>query len=307
MSQSGQVGSVVCPVTGCNYSGPLKSVAAHVSGKKDPQHDWSALGYGGYYEYIRERKSSQDEKTVLVHMTDTHIGRETGGHFGSSWPIDCAQGFVAAIDVAISVGADAVVHTGDLFHNDTETGITEAHLKVVVDALGTLGEADIPFYYVLGDHEREAGKKVRARLTEFDLIESLSTTPTLIGDHVALYGVDYQTASWWDQNLVSPKAPPSGRHSILALHQSMRQFVKPDQAECDARVIQRQAQSSSDFRFDTILVGQHHKDIKTNIGGCEVLCGGATERISKRSFEPFVRQFTIDESGCSHQKEPLSI
>lgn len=36
---------VRCPVDGCDYTGPPKSVAAHVSGKRDPPHDMRKIDY----------------------------------------------------------------------------------------------------------------------------------------------------------------------------------------------------------------------------------------------------------------------
>jgi hypothetical protein len=129
----------------------------------------------------------------------------------------------------------------------------------------------------------------------------------LVGDELALYGVDYKPESWWASGHFNPEAPPSGRTSILALHQSLRQFVNPDRSECDARDILQRTQSLRDFIFDAILVGQHHKDVREVVQGCEVLCGGATERISKRSFDPFVRVVTADASGLSHRKIVLDV
>lgn len=299
---------IVCPVKGCSYSGSVESVAGHVSGKRDPQHDWRGLGYDGYYQFIREQKETQTtSKTVLVHMTDSHIGREKGGYSGSGWAINCAAGFQKAVEAAISAEADAVIHTGDLFHNDTTTGIADRHIKACVVELAKLREADIPFYFVLGDHERKEGREARDNLEEWELTHSLSTTPTLVGDHMALYGVDYRPKSWWDNSNFVPKAPPNDRISLLALHQSLQQFVKPNRAECDAKDILRRTRSSSDFRFNAILVGQHHKDVKKAVQGCEVFCGGATERISSRSFDPFVRVFTADSSGLSHRKMALDV
>jgi DNA repair exonuclease SbcCD nuclease subunit len=296
----------VCPVEDCSYSDSIKSVAAHVSGKKDAQHDWHALGYGGYYEYIREQKEAQDSsKSVLVHMTDSHIGRERGGHYGKGWPIDCADGFQKAVEAAISADADAVVHTGDLFHNDTTTGITEDHLESCIIELAKLQDSNIPFYLVLGDHEDDEGEVVREKLEEFEFIRSLDTTPTLVGDQLALYGVDYKPESWWANGRFAPDSPPSGRTTILALHQPLQEFVNPDRAECDAREILQRTQSRRGFRFDAILVGQHHEDVREVVQDCDVLCGGATERISKRSFDPFVRVLTADASGLFHRKRVL--
>jgi DNA repair exonuclease SbcCD nuclease subunit len=274
-----------------------------VSGKKDSGHDWDTLGYQGYHDYIREQKEKQNSsQSVLVHMTDSHIGREKGGHSGDGWQIDCAAGFQRAVEVAISRDADAVVHTGDLFHNDTSTGITHHHIAECGGELGRLRDSNIPFYFVLGDHESEEGEVVRDKLEELEFVQSLGTTPTFVGEHLALYGVDYKPESWWANGEFSPESPPNGRTSILALHQSLRQFVNSDRAECDVSEILRRTQSLRDFTFEAILVGQHHKDVSQVVQGCEVLCGGATERISKRSFDPFVRVLTADDYGLSHHK-----
>lgn len=44
---------VACPVDDCEYSGAPASVAAHVSGKKSEDHDWSKLGFDGAIEFKR--------------------------------------------------------------------------------------------------------------------------------------------------------------------------------------------------------------------------------------------------------------
>jgi hypothetical protein len=47
--------TVECPVTGCTYTGDVKSVAGHVSGKRDSTHDWGVLGYEGARQYKKEK------------------------------------------------------------------------------------------------------------------------------------------------------------------------------------------------------------------------------------------------------------
>ncbi|AXG08440.1 metallophosphoesterase family protein [Haloplanus rubicundus] len=307
MPASGNEDNVVCPVDGCRYTDAVESVAAHVSGKKDSKHDWQALGYDTYYQYIREQRTApSSSQSVLVHMTDSHIGREKGGHHGKGWEIDCATGFRKAVDAAISVDADAVVHTGDLFHNDSTTGITNKHLGICIRELAKLLESDISFFYILGDHEREDGKRARDKLVDLELAQPLDTAPILVDDHFALYGLDHRPISWWTSGHFDPEPPPRERTAVLALHQSLYQFVNPDQAECDAREVLRRARLRN-FAFDAIIDGQHHKDARDVVQGCKVLCGGATERISKRSFEPFVRVFTADADGLSHRKISLDV
>lgn len=111
-------------------------------------------------------------------MTECHIGREKEGHYGKGWPIDCADGFQKAVEAAILADADAFVHAGDLFHNDTTTGITDDHLAACVSALAKLQDSNIRFYFVLGDNERDEGKQTMDELEEIGWVKPRNTTPT---------------------------------------------------------------------------------------------------------------------------------
>lgn len=48
--------AVSCPVNGCTYSAAPSSVAAHISGKFDDEHDWDALPYADASEFKREHQ-----------------------------------------------------------------------------------------------------------------------------------------------------------------------------------------------------------------------------------------------------------
>jgi len=50
-SSEQKIGAVDCPVSGCGYSGPPASVAAHVSGTHDADHNWSKLSYSGAKDF----------------------------------------------------------------------------------------------------------------------------------------------------------------------------------------------------------------------------------------------------------------
>lgn len=48
---STEASTLECPVTGCDYKEEVASVAAHVSGKKDEEHNWENLGYDGANDF----------------------------------------------------------------------------------------------------------------------------------------------------------------------------------------------------------------------------------------------------------------
>jgi hypothetical protein len=45
--------SVQCPLKDCDYTGKPSSVAAHITGKRDGEHDWSTLPYASASEFKR--------------------------------------------------------------------------------------------------------------------------------------------------------------------------------------------------------------------------------------------------------------
>lgn len=303
-------GWIGCPVEGCEYSGEIASVAGHVSGKRDARHDWQRLGYDGanHFKQVQHQDGSPSEATQVLHIADTHIGKDEGGYGSKTWPVDCAEGFSRAIKKAMSLDVDAVFHTGDLFHNDRR-GITQDQIIHCEVDLAQLSNADIPFYYILGDHEREEGARCFERFEDAGLAIHLTDAPTLVGDNIALYGVDYEDSEWWERTRWNPDPPPTNRRSILALHQSLTPLTNSDRPECDAEDILRRTRANSGFQFDAIALGQLHKKIDRQIGGCRVVCGGATERLggTKHSFTPFVGSFRCPTSASlTYHRHKLS-
>jgi exonuclease SbcD len=290
-----------CPVEGCEYSGGIASVAGHVSGKKDARHDWQRLGYDGanHFKQVQYQGESSSKATQVLHIADTHIGKKEGGYGSKSWPVDCAEGFSRAID--------AVFHTGDLFHNDRH-GITQDQIIHCEVDLAQLNNAGIPFYYILGDHERKEGARAFERFEDSGLAIHLTDSPALVGDSIALYGADYKDSEWWERARWSPDPSPTNRQSILALHQSLTPLTNSDRPECDAEDILRRTRANSGFQFDAIALGQLHRKIDRRIGGCQIVCGGATERLGRTrdAFTPFVGSFSSsNRSGVSYQCHPL--
>jgi len=169
-------GPVACPVSGCEYTGEPASVAGHVSGKRDSQHDWSQLGYAGANAHKRTISTTGHElqsQTSLLHLSDSHLGAsltKTGEYSSDS---RCLTGFRRAIDIAIGREVDAVLNTGDLFHND-RLGIPSTVRDEARDQLTRLAERDIPFYSIDGDTSAMPVEKSSESSNETGLLRSLT-------------------------------------------------------------------------------------------------------------------------------------
>ncbi|MFC6723409.1 exonuclease SbcCD subunit D [Halobium palmae] len=291
-----------CPVSGCSYRNTIPSIAAHVSGKKDGRHDWRRLEYDGAWDFRTNYHCDQTANPVSVlHMTDTHIGKKLGGYGSQQWPVDCVGGFVNAITEALLLNVDAVLHTGDIFHNDRH-GITKEHIEACRTQLVRLRSAAIPFYYILGDHARKAGQQQMNVFETEGLACNLSESPTTIDDGLSLYGVNFHDEDWWD----SPNWRPHSteRPSILALHQSMTPFTKAQRAECALEVVLDRFQTAGGPVPEIVAVGQFYRQIDQPVGTSRVICGGATERLgsTKSSLAPCVGLFRSDNGNISYQR-----
>lgn len=60
MSTDSEYEPVYCPVDGCAYEDAVRSVAAHVSGTDDGDHEWDRLGYDGALGFVKEEKRRQE-------------------------------------------------------------------------------------------------------------------------------------------------------------------------------------------------------------------------------------------------------
>lgn len=280
-----------CPISGCSYTGPLTSVAAHISGKRDAAHDWGRLGYDGANHYKREQKKSKDDTSyaTIGWLTDSHIGKETGGYGNYSWDISPLDGFRDVTELLSSLDLDTVVYTGDLFHNDKH-GISNANQRLVRSILeSNFGDA-LPIRYIYGNHERGEGDQVWSDFEQHQVAEPLSTDPFVI-ENAAIYGIDFHKERWWKQ--ASPRLQPTNaEYRILCLHQSVEPYRTTNSSEIDLRTRLPKLSRLIDGVPEFVLLGHLHEviDDTLTIDGQEVrvVNPGATTRLGKRrdSFAP---------------------
>lgn len=248
---------VSCPVPGCDYTGSAASVAGHVSGKKDTKHDWNRLGYANSHEfkdkYIETTQYLQGQ-TEILHFSDSHLGSTIIDEEDYSMDHPCLASFHQAIELAIERNVDAVLNTGDLFHNDRR-GIPEAVEEAAAGAFQRLANASIPLYSITGNHERKAGREILARFEREGLVTRLSESAVAVGDGIALYGRDFAKAEEWQSSQWSPRRCQDARFGIVAVHQSITPFSPAERAECSTEDINSMAGS----QIHAVAAGHLHK------------------------------------------------
>ena len=300
-------GTVTCPVPGCEYTGEPASVAGHVSGKRDSQHDWSQLGYDGANAYKRKISTTGQDlqsQTSLLHISDSHLGAslsKTGEYPSES---RCLTGFRRAIDIAIEREVDAVLNSGDLFHNDRH-GIPHPVKEAAQEQLTRLAERDIPFYSIDGDHEREAGREVFREFERDGLVTQLNETPQLVGQGLALYGRDFAPAAGWESTDWSPTSPSTDRFGIAAIHQSIKPISNSEWPECTVGDVI----ATLGPHVHAIAAGHLHRTGIDWNEGLPFVLGGTTEpkRARQASIKPVVGLFTQDGNSLHHQRVQLTL
>lgn len=274
--------TTMCPVDGCRYHGPPASVAGHVSGKQDRAHDWTRLGYQGanHYKRVQAQRRSQ-AKTTFGWVSDSHIGKRTGGYGQKEWALRPDEDLARVVRPLYDTIPDAVIHTGDVFHEDS-SGVTSQDQSVVQETLERFARMNVPVLYIRGNHMRQESSRVLRRFERTGLLSRLRHVPREIGS-VAVYGIDYHERDWCSGSI--PRLQPSDTAtSILCLHQSLRPYVTHERALSLEEVLQR---LSRDLRRppDAVLVGHMHRliDDVIEINGqtTRVLSCGATTRIGK--------------------------
>ncbi|PSP89656.1 DNA repair exonuclease [Halobacteriales archaeon QS_4_69_34] len=236
--------------------------------------------------------------TTILHVSDTHLGKR---QYGSDVR---REDFAAAFEqvVAIAVGehpdhdagpVDAVIHTGDLFDSRTPP------LPEITRSVGTLrrlADAGVPFYAIVGNHDRKLDTQWLDLIAETGTAKRLGRTPTIVGegrDAVALYGVDSVTKPAWDDaefGLVEPETADdggdemdevdgdgsSGPFRLLCLHQ----LLHPPVPEIMADYSTGEALSKAGIDVDALALGDYHAPEETVVDGTPVWYAGSTERCS---------------------------
>ena len=233
--------------------------------------------------------------TKILHLSDTHLGnRQYGSDIRKD---DFTRAFDAAIDRALDENVDAVVHTGDLFHRRTPS------LPIVtacIEILRKLADEDIPFYGIVGNHDRKMDRQWLDLIRETGTARRLDQTPTMVNDDVALFGIDAVTKPAWhaaDFTLEEPSNSDAFR--LLGLHQLFEPLVPEFYADHDlTEVLER-----VDIEIDALALGDYHKTESKIVDGVPAWYAGSTERCATDEIEPRTVSLLEIEDGNLERRE----
>lgn len=220
--------------------------------------------------------------TVLLHTSDTHLGYHQ--YHLQQRADDFADAFTQIVDEAINRDVDAVVHSGDMFH-DSNPRI--GPLLHAIEQLRRLKAADIPFLTVAGNHDSTRDNQWVSVFTEVADAVHLGQSPTVIDD-VAVYGQDYVPPSKRDQ-LAYDFEEHGAAHTAIVAHGAFDPLV-PHAEWSLPNVL-----SSAPIGFDVGLLGDDHTPVYEDIGGTFATYPGSTERTA--TDQRVARGYTLVQFG----------
>lgn len=233
-------------------------------------------------------------RTRLLHISDTHLGnRQYGSDIRRE---DFAKAFEQAIDIAVERDVDAVIHTGDLFDDPVPSLPT---VMRAADALRPLEEHNIPFYGIVGNHERKNDQQWLDLLRRTSAAVRLGKEPTMVGD-VALYGIDAVRPSVWDSiDMDLPEPPQEADSTILCMHELLSPLVDGmGRVYPASEVIDRVK-----IDLDGLALGDLHQPASAEINGTDVWYASATERGGKGQEETGVVQLLEIDTDGIHRRQ----
>jgi DNA repair exonuclease SbcCD nuclease subunit len=203
--------------------------------------------------------------TRVLHTGDTHIGYRQ--YHSPERRADFLAAFRRVVEDAIVDDVDAVVHAGDLFH-DRRPALADIH--GTIEVLRELREAAIPFFAVVGNHERTRGQQWLDLFETLGLATRLGRSPQVIGD-VAFYGLDFVPRSR-RETLDYEFDLHDADHTALVGHGLFEPFAH---ADWDTKTVLE----SAPVDFDVLLLGDNHMPGREKVSDTWVTYCGSTERV----------------------------
>jgi DNA repair exonuclease SbcCD nuclease subunit len=282
-----------------------RELAEHIStGEKARLRNFKVKSWPKQETQLHTVSSSSVEpverrKTRILHVSDSHLGyhlRPTSGGKIMLWhdEVDCRARFRDVIVAAFENDVDAVVHTGDVFDHT----VCNEDLDLLEYGVKMLDSEGIPFFYVLGNHDREKGRARLRKLSDAGLAYPLEEAlqGQSIGD-VTLYGLDKRDANWW-RNPDIRFTPNDTRYSVLCLHQTVSPPYSKDNPDCTLDTILKSV--ASRLSPDLLLLGDLHGPFSDSDASVPVYYSGPTARISYQYEDADPRANLFEFDGKPH-------
>jgi DNA repair exonuclease SbcCD nuclease subunit len=196
---------------------------------------------------------------------------------------DFARAFDQAVDIALgehpdhdTEPVDAVIHTGDLV-DATDTAFRDVLRSAEISK--RLKDAGIPMYAIVGNHEWKLQKQFVDLFELFETATRLSREPVMVGDDVALYGIDAVKDRSWetaDFELTPPDNEDAVR--IVCMHQL---FNPPIENAYIADHDLGETIERFGISVDGVALGDYHKRCSARLDGVDAWYPGSTERTAR--------------------------
>lgn len=223
----------------------------------------------------------------LAHISDTHLGKR---QYGSDLrKQDYLDAFEESIDQCIDLEVHAVIHTGDLFDDpspDIET------LDETIRVLSKLEAADIPFYGIVGNHERKRDSQWMDIIQRLSNTHRLTQTPTVLtsddGDAAVVYGFDAIRKPQWESTDFSVTPPPSDTESAPKIACFHELFTPPlDEITADYEL--QPVLNELNINPTLVALGDNHmpqeETVQHESGETVAYYPGSTEKTSRNDPE----------------------
>ncbi|WP_456382375.1 metallophosphoesterase family protein [Persephonella sp.] len=206
----------------------------------------------------------------FIHISDTHLGYHQYGL--QERAEDFFYAFKEAVDYAIDVKADFVIHTGDFFHSSRPSNNI---ILQGMELVKKLSEAKIPVFVISGNHDR--GSQVRD-VSPLSILESvglrLVDTGVVEHDGIFIAGLKYISKAGLRQlnfrEVMERYLEETGDgFKILMLHQEFQPFFPDSGLNVHVDIPEG---------FDYIGIGHYHiAQPPAVINGATVVYPGSTE------------------------------
>lgn len=218
----------------------------------------------------------------IVHLSDTHLGFRQLHHVDEAGrnvrEQDVAAAFAQAIDRAIALAPDAVIHAGDLFDSHHPSA---AALSAALDGLARLRAAGIPIILIAGNHETPraaSAEHIFSVLERFgDGVHALHGAPRTVrvGD-LAVHGIPYDNDLARMAEAVRAARPdPDARENVLVAHLGLTGLGGVVGPEASLAVAGDTLAGAQGFSY--VALGHLHKFAPV---ADNVAYSGSTERMS---------------------------
>lgn len=248
-------------------------------------------------DHTDQSAHSGANQTTILHISDTHLGYRQ--YRSDLRRTDFLAAFSQGVDLAIEHDVDAVIHTGDLFDMRNPPNTV---LLACISTLHELSANDIPFYGIVGNHERKQDVQHLDLIHETDVADRLDDEPTVINGDVALYGIDSVPQPVWSSREFDLAEPPGDCFTILTMHE----LLAPPLPEIEADHELTDVLNRLDIDLDAIALGDDHTPRSDRVDGIEVWYPGSTERTaSDQQDQRSVQLLEIADATLTRTRLPL--